>query len=188
MGYSSEHKARTRERVVEAAARLFRRYGYNGVGIDDIMAAAGMTRGGFYAHFRSKQELFAAALGEESELARRLRSGEGDADRPSRSARALIEFYFGAADRALVTSLCPLVSLSVDVARGDAQASAAYTETLRDLVGEIARRIPAPAEDARQRALAAVALCVGAAVLGHAVNDERLAAELSRHRRRAPLA
>jgi AcrR family transcriptional regulator len=165
--------------VVEAAARLFRRYGYNGVGIDDIMAAAGMTRGGFYAHFRSKQELFAAALGEQSELARRLRSGEGDAERPSGSARALIEFYFGAADRALVTSLCPLVSLSVDVARGDAQASAAYTETLRDLVGEIARRIPAPAEDARQRALAAVALCVGAAVLGHAVNDERLAAELS---------
>jgi TetR/AcrR family transcriptional repressor of nem operon len=179
MGYSSEHKARTRERVVEAAARLFRRYGYNGVGIDDIMAAAGMTRGGFYAHFRSKQELFAAALGEESELARRLRRGEGDAERPSGSARALIEFYFGAADRALVTSLCPLVSLSVDVARGDAQASAAYTETLRDLVGEIARRIPAPAEDARQRALAAVALCVGAAVLGHAVSDERLAAELS---------
>lgn len=179
MGYSSEHKARTRERVVEAAARLFRRYGYNGVGIDDIMAAAGMTRGGFYAHFRSKQELFAVALGEELELARRLRRGEEDAEQPSGSARALIEFYFGAADRALVTSLCPLVSLSVDVARGDAQASAAYTETLRDLVGEIARRIPAPAEDARQRALAAVALCVGAAVLGHAVSDERLAAELS---------
>jgi TetR/AcrR family transcriptional regulator, transcriptional repressor for nem operon len=180
MGYSSGHKARTRERVVEAAARLFRRYGYNGVGIDDIMAAAGMTRGGFYAHFRSKQELFAAALGEESELARRLRSGgAGDAEQPSGSARALIEFYLGAADRALVTSLCPLVSLSVDVARGDAQASAAYTETLRDLVGEIARRIPAPPEDARQRALAAVALCVGAAVLGHAVSDERLAAELS---------
>jgi len=179
MGYSLEHKARTRERVVEAAARLFRRYGYNGVGIDDIMAAAGLTRGGFYAHFRSKQELFAATLGEELELARRLRRGEGDADQPSASARALIEFYFGATSGALVTSLCPLVSLSVDVARGDAQASAAYTATLRDLVGEIARRIPAPPEDARQRALAAVALCVGAAVLGHAVNDERLAVELS---------
>ena len=73
MGYSSEHKDRTRERVVTAAGRLFRRYGYNGVGIDEIMAAAGLTRGGFYAHFKSKHDLFAAALAEELELARQLR-------------------------------------------------------------------------------------------------------------------
>ena len=63
MGYSSDHKDRTRERVVTAAGRLFRRYGYNGVGIDEIMAAAGLTRGGFYAHLKSKRDRFAAKGG-----------------------------------------------------------------------------------------------------------------------------
>jgi AcrR family transcriptional regulator len=177
MGYTPEHKARTRERVVDAAARLFRRYGYNGVGIDDIMAAANLTRGGFYAHFESKQDLFAAALSQELELARQLRRS-ADADRPRGTARALIDFYLDDANRARIARLCPLVSLSADVARCGADASAAYTATLRGLLEEIAERIPAAPADAQARALVAVALCVGGVVLAHAVSDDELAASL----------
>ena len=54
MRYSAEHKQRTRERILTQAARLFRRDGYQGVGIDSIMTGARLTRGGFYGHFRSK--------------------------------------------------------------------------------------------------------------------------------------
>lgn len=179
MGYAPEHKAKTRERVVEAAARLFRRYGYNGVGIDDIMSAADLTRGGFYAHFKSKQDLFAAALSEELELARQLRRGGASDDAPQAGgAHALIDFYLDSANRTRIARLCPLVSLSADAARCGEDASAAYTETLRGLVAEIARRIPAPPAEARARALAAVALCVGGVVLAHASSDDELAAAL----------
>jgi AcrR family transcriptional regulator len=153
---------------------LFGRYGYNGVGIDDIMAAANLTRGGFYAHFRSKRDLFAATLGQETELTRRLR--RGDAEQASEPARALIDFYLDSANRTRIPSLCPFVSLSADVARCGEQASVAYTETLRALVAEVARRIPA--HDAQPRALAALVLCVGGVLLAQSVNDERLAADL----------
>jgi AcrR family transcriptional regulator len=171
-----DQKARTRERIVQSAGRLFRRYGYNGVGIDDIMAAANLTRGGFYAHFGSKQDLFAATLAAELELTRRLRdSGEPDGEQLSGAARALIEFYLDGRNRKRIPTLCPLVSLSPDVARAGDAAGAAYTATLQDVVAEIARRIPGDPADASARALAAVALCVGGVVLAQAVSDEQLA-------------
>jgi TetR/AcrR family transcriptional repressor of nem operon len=179
MGYSTEHKARTRQRIVESAARLFRRYGYNGVGIDDIMAAAHLTRGGFYAHFKSKRDLFRAALTGELELARLLRGSDAESgERKPDAARALIDFYLDAANRTRIASICSLVSLSADVARGGEDASAAYSEALRDLIEEIARSIPAAPAPAPERAAAALALCVGAAVLAQAVSDGDLARSL----------
>jgi AcrR family transcriptional regulator len=174
MGYSPEHKMKTRQRVVESAGRLFRRHGYNGVGIDDIMAAANLTRGGFYAHFRSKAELFAATLEVDLELAKQLR-GSGDSAEPSAVAlRRVIDFYLDRANHKCIAGICPLVSLSADVSRAGAEVSAAYTSTLRRMVDDVARRIPS-AGDAQARALAAVALCVGGVVLAHAVDDEQLA-------------
>jgi len=178
MGYSAGHKARTRERIIQTAGRLFRRYGYNGVGIDDIMAAADLTRGGFYAHFRSKRDLFAAALGEELELARQLRRSASAGEEGSGGARALIDFYLDSSRRRHVSSICSLVSLSAEVARGGDDASAAYTAALRDLIAEIARRIPAAPAEAHARACAAVALCVGGVVLAQAVSDDALATPL----------
>src|SRR3954447_25446538 len=57
MRYSSEHKKQTRRRILDAAAILFRRHGIDGVGVDAIMREAGLTHGGFYGHFASKEEL-----------------------------------------------------------------------------------------------------------------------------------
>jgi TetR/AcrR family transcriptional regulator, transcriptional repressor for nem operon len=179
MGYSAEHKSKTRARIVESAGRLFRRYGYNGVGIDDIMAAAKLTRGGFYAHFKSKQDLLAATLASELELSRHLRTGsEAPAERVASRAQALIEFYLGPGDRRQVASRCPLVSLSADVARVGGEASTAYATTLASLVDEIARCIAGAPDEARSRATAALALCVGGMVLAHALDDEPLAGAL----------
>jgi len=174
-----DRKQASRARIIESAGRLFRRYGYNGVGIDDIMAAANLTRGGFYAHFTSKQDLFAATLQEELELGRRMRdSGESDGQQLAGAAGALIEFYLDVGNRKRMPMVCPLISLSSDVSRADEAASAAYTATLRDLVGAIARRVPGNPADANARALAAMALCVGGVVLAQAVDDEELAGAL----------
>ena len=80
-------------------------------------------------------------------------------------------------NRKRIAAICPLVSLSADVSRLGAEVSGAYTATLRSLLDDVARRIPS-AGDARARALAAVALCVGGVVLAHAVDDEQLAEDL----------
>src|SRR3712207_3437225 len=68
--YGSQHKTRSRAKIVKAAAGLFRRQGYLGTGIDSVMAKAGLTAGAFYAHFGSKSELFAEALGAATEVSR----------------------------------------------------------------------------------------------------------------------
>jgi AcrR family transcriptional regulator len=174
-----DQKADTRKRIVRSAARLFRRYGYQGVGIDEIMAAAGLTRGGFYAHFRSKEDLFRAAVADELELTARMRAHRQSARSGAASgARALVEFYLGDGDRAHVAASCPLVSLSPDVARSSEDARAAYTATLQQMLTELAQCIAGDGAGARARALAALALCVGGVVMARAVSDEQLAAEL----------
>jgi AcrR family transcriptional regulator len=65
MGYSPEHSEATRRRVIDAAGHLFRKLGYDGASIDEIMSRAGLTRGAFYQHFKSKADLFAAAVGQD---------------------------------------------------------------------------------------------------------------------------
>ncbi len=77
MRYAPEHKARTRERILREAGRLFRRHGYQGVGIDRIMTRARLTRGGFYGHFPSKAALFAAVVDQGTDFVRRLREARG---------------------------------------------------------------------------------------------------------------
>ena len=62
MPYTREHKEKTRAKIVDAARRLFNRHGFAGVSIDDIMGEAGLTRGGFYNHFGTKEELYAAVV------------------------------------------------------------------------------------------------------------------------------
>ena len=62
MPYSANHKAETRARIVESARALFNRHGFTEVSIDEIMASAGLTRGGFYNHFKTKDELYAEAV------------------------------------------------------------------------------------------------------------------------------
>ena len=94
MPYSPEHAVQTRGRIVESARRLFNRHGFEQVTIDQIMAAAGLTRGAFYHHFQSKNELYAAAVAsfvtcnpfavQTAEAAEQLRD-------PRRLARMLVE-------------------------------------------------------------------------------------------------
>ena len=176
--YKPEHKERTRQRIIDRAARLFRRLGYDGVGVDRIMAAAGLTRGGFYGYFRSKAGLFAAIVAAEHDFNRRMRAREGD-DRAALRAQALeiVAGYLDPANRAKVGQGCHMASLSVDVARASRAARRAYAEKFRELAGEFARGLAGP-KDPDPRALAAIALCVGGLTLARAVDDDALAGEI----------
>jgi len=182
MRYKPEHKERTRERIVTHAARLFRRHGYDGVGVDTIMAASKLTRGGFYGYFRSKAALFAAVLRGEHDFITRMRARPGGTrGELTREALVVVDGYLHPDNRERVGRGCHMASLSTDVARGGADARRAYTEKVRELAIEFARGLEKPAgtPELDPRALAAMALCVGGLVVSRALDDEELADAIS---------
>lgn len=173
MGYSEEHVAETRRRILESAGRLFRAHGYQGVGIDQIMAGAGLTRGGFYAHFDSKEDLLRRVLEQEFEFTMRLRDAlERDA---TPGALAAIDYYLAPGNRRRIARGCTLVSNTPDVARASAKTRDAYTRSFRDLAAQFETLLSEAADDDRDRALAAIATCVGGVSLARCLRDEQLA-------------
>lgn len=179
MSYSPEHKAKTRERILACARELFNSRGYHGVGIDSIMEAAGLTRGGFYAHFKSKDALFAAVLAEyprmlSPELRRRM---DGEGEPRSGWAGALVDSYLSEAHRKTVATGCSVPPLSADVNRGSRTARRVYTRNFRALTGAIARDLGGENETNRRAAMAAVALAIGGQTIARALDDPKLAAE-----------
>jgi AcrR family transcriptional regulator len=120
MSYSPEHAVQTRARIVESARRLFNRRGFEQVTIDQIMAAAGLTRGAFYHHFHSKNELYAAAVASFvtcNPFAIKTADAAQNLNDPRGLARMLVELYLS--DEALdnIDLHCPLYALPSDVAR-----------------------------------------------------------------------
>lgn len=186
MPYDSEHKSRTRARIVDAARRLFNRHGFEQVTIDRIMAEAGLTRGGFYHHFSGKDQLYAVAVASFSSCnpfaARLERSGD-----PLALARSLIEVYLSDAVLADIDAHCPLYALPGDVARAGLNPQKAYTDLIRNLTG-VYRSALGAAPDAGERAEVIVALCVGGMVLARTTNDADLRRSLRRSARAQALA
>jgi TetR/AcrR family transcriptional regulator, transcriptional repressor for nem operon len=191
MPYVPERKAETRSRILEVARRLFNRNGMTAISIDEIMAAAGLTRGGFYSYFGSKEELYAEAIthfitaGPNAEWQRMafVGSPEGQA-----LARAILNAYLSRTHLDDVEGSCPVIGLATDVARSGGAAKRAYRQVMEMMAGIFATNLglspvagedgSAAPDDARQRALAVVALCVGGMVLARAVDDEPAADEL----------
>ncbi len=190
MPYSPEHAMQTRGRIVESARRLFNRHGFEQVTIDQIMAAAGLTRGAFYHHFQSKNELYAAAVAsfitcnpfavQTAEAAEQLRD-------PRRLARMLVELYLSDEVLENIDLHCPLYALPADVARAGLEPQEAYTDLIRGM-GHIYRSALKGARDASRRAETMVALCVGGMVLARTTNDLGLRKSLRASARHQALA
>lgn len=178
--YTREHRERTRQRIIETAAALFRRHGYDGVGIERIMVESGLTRGGFYHHFASKADLLAAVLDGPADFARRIAEcGSDDPDEVRAAALKVVDGYLAPANRDRVGDGCSLASLSVDVARGDAAVREGYRAQFEKLLAQFQRALDAP-ERHDARAIRAIALCVGGLVLSRALAPSRLADRVAR--------
>src|SRR5712691_5049506 len=117
MPYTPAHKARTRERIVESARRLFNRHGFTGVSIDEIMAEAGLTRGGFYNHFSTKEDLYAEVVTQVL-ACRPAKRWSGHNDAGPALTREFIAAYLSQAHFDNRENCCPLMALPSDVARG----------------------------------------------------------------------
>ncbi|MBD3733508.1 MAG: TetR/AcrR family transcriptional regulator [Sphingopyxis sp.] len=175
MRYSSDHKAETRERVLKEAANEIRAKGPDNVAVSGIMARAGLTHGGFYAHFRSKDALVKEAIGTMFADAR-ARSDKIDADGDPRDVlRAYIDFYLSPAHRDRRDRGCPLPTLSGDFARSQPETRERFGA---GVVG-IATRLAAPLAklgyaDPDAEAHALLAQLVGGVALARAVGDAAL--------------
>ncbi len=172
MGYSREHVEATRERILESASRLFRRHGYDGVGIDQIMEGADLTRGGFYAHFRSKEDLFVNVLRQELEFAaqlRRLAATRGDD--PAQGAMEAVAYYLEPGNRRKIARGCLMVSNLPDVARASTRARRAFSRAFEDFAEEFETLLSEDLADEPERALAAIATCVGGVAIARSLVD-----------------
>ncbi|MDA7947422.1 MAG: TetR/AcrR family transcriptional regulator [Hyphomicrobiaceae bacterium] len=179
MPYTAEHKAETRARIVGSARKLFNRRGFTDVSIDEIMAHAGLTRGGFYNHFATKDELYAEAITLTLQCEKMTADGsEIDFSLPpSRLSELIINAYLSDRHFQDVEESCPLVALPSDTARGGEPVRQAYRQVLEAMI-RLFERSQDKRGDARQRAIAMATLCIGGMTLARAVDDGELSAEI----------
>ena len=161
MRWTNAQKAETRQHIIEAAGRLFRQHGIDAVGVDAIMHAAGLTHGGFYGHFPSKEALVAEVAA--ASLARAAAKWQSIVreDAPEAALRRIVESYLDPAHVAAAEDGCVLTTLGPEVARRpEARPGiAASMQAMADALGDCLST-----ED-RSRALVALSTMVGAVVL-----------------------
>ncbi len=173
MRKSKLEAAQTREAIVAAAADLIRRTGIAEASLADMMAAAGLTHGGFYRHFRNKEHLVSEALSAAGEkavatIARSLAKG---------GPNAAVDSYLSTSHRDSPTPTCPFAALGSDIARSGKETKAAATEVLEKLFVTLAGEAP-DREEARGDAIVALATMIGAMTLARAVADGDLSSEI----------
>ncbi|MRX08788.1 TetR family transcriptional regulator [Pseudoduganella sp. FT25W] len=178
MKVSREQVALNRERIVETAARLFREKGYDGIGVSDLMKSAGLTHGGFYGHFESKEDLLAEAAAHA--LKKSVERWEGFmADGRDAALDKIRASYLSETHRDHPESGCAVTALGPDIGRLGDKARHAMTEGARGQIAVLQQLMPAEdAAEQRKQALAQYAAMVGAIVLARAVDDEALSAEV----------
>ncbi len=170
MRYGAGHKEQTRAKILRAAGRVFRRQGYHAAGVDRVMDEAGLTAGGFYAHFGSKEALLAETLGPAAAEAWRDQDLEGVTRRGG--AEAFVERYLSPGHRNKTEDGCPLPALVSEIARSGGPAKASFEAIVRDLAARLQEH--AGGELTEDRALALIALCVGGLGVARSVQDEAL--------------
>ena len=180
MGHSKTDKAESHERIVKIAAEKFREAGIDGIGVADLMKEAGLTHGGFYRHFESRDALVAEAV--ESALAqgaRRLgRVVEKSGERGEEAFAALVDAYLNKQHVDRRRTGCALVALANDVVRSGSRTRAAYTRQVESYFGMFADLLRPLGPEARRRAITVLSALVGALALARAVDDEDLSREV----------
>ncbi len=166
MPYSEEHKQRSRQKILKSALMLFTRKGFDKVSINEVMANAGMTRGAFYAHFKSKGELYAEAI-----LA--VTAGNDKNTRQGAMLTTLISGYLSRQHVNQERGACPLAFLATDIATRDDNVRDAYTKAYKGFVNLVNQQLPSKGNGANEgTALAFLALLIGGVAISRAINDD----------------
>lgn len=169
MKVSREQMAQNRRRILDVAGRLFRDKGFDAVSVAEVMKAAGLTHGGFYGHFNSKDDLIAQTL---THVLAADSSGGGDL-------RAYISSYLSPRHRDNAAGGCPTAGLAAAIRHQTPAARSAMTEGLRSQIDRIGEALPAlDAADRRRVAIGSWSAMVGALILARSIDDPTLSNEL----------
>lgn len=190
MRYSTDHKNATRRRILQAASAAFRERGVAATGVDEVMRRAGLTHGGFYAHFRDKNELIAEACATGFEM------GQENLARiaalPSRRARvrALVASYLSAHHRDNRAGGCLVAALGFEASRPGGRARRGYAEALQLHRGRLAAalRLHDEAGENDRLTTSLLSLLVGALILARSLPDEEASRQVLAHTRTTALA
>jgi TetR/AcrR family transcriptional repressor of nem operon len=183
MRQSAEEKARTHERIVEIASARIREKGIEGPGVAEIMQAAGLTHGGFYKHFGSRDDLIAEAA--EHAFAYADQTLDHHAHDPHDPLASWVDWYVSEDHRDDPgAGRCPVAALVGDVGRADDGVRGGYDALVERYLGVLEDMLGGGG-DARQQATIAVSTLVGSLVLARAIDDDTLSDEILRTVREA---
>ena len=176
---TARSKEATHARIVDAAARAIRRSGYTGTGVADIMKDAGLTHGGFYAHFASREALLVEAAdcaGAESIAALKQ---VVTAAPPEQALQAVMQSYLSKAHLESIESGCPVAALGSEMPRQALEVRRASTRRIKEMIDLVARLLPEQeSPEGREQALVIVSSMVGTLLLARAVDDPALSDSL----------
>jgi TetR/AcrR family transcriptional regulator, transcriptional repressor for nem operon len=178
MKVSREQATENRERIVQVAAKLFRERGFDGIGVADLMKAAGLTHGGFYGHFASKEDLAAEACGRA--IDRSLQKWSSEVEKaPDKAFSKIVNSYLSESHRDGPGNGCLVAALGSDVGRQTPPIRRVVTDGIHALVGQLVRLVPGKSKSARRRqALSDFAAMVGAVIIARAVDDPELSKDV----------
>ncbi|WP_370279319.1 TetR/AcrR family transcriptional regulator [Pontibacterium sp.] len=173
MPWSPEQKKQTRQRILASAAKLFTQQGFDHVGINEVMADAGLTRGAFYSHFSSKAELYAESIATAARCAHAQALTQMD-DRFD--IERVVQGYLSEAHRQGEIINCPLALLITDIGQRNQEVRDTYTQIFKGFAGLIKESEACEADqgDALRKAV----LLVGGMAISRAINDDQLATQL----------
>ena len=178
MRVTREQANQNRKRVVETAGELFREHGFDGIGVADLMKSVGLTHGGFYGQFGSKDDLAAEAMADTmGKAAEHWRARV--AANPAGAFGAIAGYYLSRTHRDALANGCPASALGAETARQTPAVRKSFTEGTKPLLDILAETVPdGTTEERRVEALAAFSAMVGAIVLARAVDDPALSDEI----------
>ena len=173
MGHSQADKIATHQRIVDVAAKRFRELGIEGISIADLMKEAGLTVGGFYKHFSSREELVAVAF------EHALRDSDPWEASIATAPRQAMRTYISETHRDTVATGCPISALANDMSRSTDETREIYTNRVRHILEQISKAVPAE-NSASKRSEAALifSACVGSIALSRAASDPKLSKQI----------
>ena len=167
---TKEQAEQNRRLIVDTASRMFRLQGLENVAVADVMKESGFTHGGFYNHFKSKDELATEAVASAFDhAARKLSEDIASGNDPQKALNAILADYLSPAHRDTSTGGCPAPAFPVDAARSGKDVQTAFAEGIESYLEIFAARMDGDKREARQRAVALLSGIVGAVLLSRAV-------------------
>ena len=179
MRYSREHKLETHARIVKKASVRLREKGAHGIGVADLMKDAGLTHGGFYAHFDSREALVIEAFGYAMERSTERWRKLAEQTQPDKRLAAIVESYLTPAHRDDPGHGCAVPTLGAEIARESPKTRRAFAAKLEQMIDMLAAQIPdASRKAARKQAMAVIATMMGTVVLARVAGSGEFSEEI----------